>query len=228
MTIGSMADERPQWWGMAGVFPGELGLWRGDEWLNRLHFVADRGFDGGAVLVETLNEPGRLDALKQLAQEYGQSYSVHYPLDYSSPLDESSKRLEDLAKKHILSDRDVSLPTAVFLGVGVTIDSGGGVLWRHIDYLRELLTPAVEQLRAAGITPAIENHGDYYVSDLVELCGLVPGLTILLDTGNCSLVGERLDLIPDEAFPRISSVHFKDHWLAPKPQELKFELKGRA
>ncbi|MFW5789599.1 MAG: hypothetical protein ACOCW3_06650, partial [Spirochaetota bacterium] len=46
-------------------------------------------------------------------------------------------------------------------------------------------------LAEIGLPLAWENHRDYYVSDVVELCRRVPNMGLFLDTGNTYLIGER-------------------------------------
>jgi sugar phosphate isomerase/epimerase len=77
-----------------------------------------------------------------------------------------------------------------------------------------------------GLPFGIENHGDYYCSDLVSLCQEVPHLGIFLDTGNTYLIGE----VPLPAFeaaaPYVVGSHFKDHHVRPCPDAhpLHFEV----
>lgn len=94
----------------------------------------------------------------------------------------------------------------------------------QMEALADLLPPVARQLEASGRPLAIENHGDYYVSDLVELCGKVPGLRIFLDTGNTFLVGEKPIPAFREAAPLVVGGHFKDHVVRPNPSPLQFEI----
>jgi len=217
----------PTYWGMAGVFPGELELWRGDQWANQHRFVAEQGFSGGGIGVGDLADGTHRAILRDLALSHRQSYCVHMVLDYRDPVEVTHARLAaELAT--LLQFRD-EVPVA-FVAIIVT---GGGhrfdrvvPLERQLETLSAGLAPLVAGCREAGIPVAIENHGDYYVSDLVALCQLTPGLEIMLDTGNCFLIGERPDLIPDEAFPLVRATHWKDHFVKPNPATLHLELTG--
>ncbi|MGC9450215.1 MAG: sugar phosphate isomerase/epimerase family protein [Oceanipulchritudo sp.] len=222
-----MAERIPRHWAMDGVFPGAFGLWRGDDWTNRKRFVAEKGFHGSGVSLADLADRGRADLLLELGESHGQRYAVHLGVDYREAADLAGKQMEEavgiilafnkrLPFKHVLIvvkvpgnrfDREIGLP-------------------RQLKILEARLRPVVERCRADGLPVAIENHGDYYVSDLVELCGRVPGLEIQLDTGNCFLIGERPDLIPDAAFPLVRSTHWKDHHVRPNHKDLCFQLTG--
>ena len=221
----------PKYWGMAGVFPGELELWRGDEWANRVRFVADQGFSGGAVSVSDLENADRRALLRQLAETRGQSQTVHLLIDYLEPIEAARARL--MAQANVILKNRAEVP---IICLDLVVWGGENrfanrfdrefSLERQFEILSTLLAPLVAHCRAAGLPVVIENHGDYYVSDLVTLCRATPGLEILFDTGNCFLVGERPDLVPAEAFPLIRATHWKDHWVKPNLHTLHFELTG--
>lgn len=103
-------------------------------------------------------------------------------------------------------------------------------LEEKLDRLTRSLSPLAEAVHSAGLRLGIENHGDYYVSDLVDLCDRVPRLGLFLDTGNTYLIGER----PLPAFelgaPYVVGTHFKDHRVRPCPdaRPLHFEVGGSA
>jgi sugar phosphate isomerase/epimerase len=217
----------PQYWGMAGVFPGELELWRGDEWANQRRFVAEQGFSGGAVSVSDLTDPGRRSLLRSLAESHGQRQSVHLGLDYREPAAATRARLDAEVSTLLNFRREVPLicVAVVVTGNGHRFDRAVP-LARQLERLNAVLAPVAARCRDAGLPAAIENHGDYYVSDLVELCGRTPGLEILLDTGNCFLIGERPETLPAEAFPMVCATHWKDHFVKPNPHTLHFELTG--
>jgi sugar phosphate isomerase/epimerase len=84
----------------------------------------------------------------------------------------------------------------------------------------------VEGCAALGLPLSIENHGDYYVSDIVALIERVPGLKIFLDTGNTYLIGEAPLPAFHAAAPYVVGGHFKDHHVRPCPdaRPLHFEV----
>ncbi|MGF1450668.1 MAG: sugar phosphate isomerase/epimerase family protein [Opitutales bacterium] len=218
----------PRRWGMAGVFHGALGVYNeGDPWRNKLAFIAKRGFHEAGCNIGDLEEPERRAFLEQLHERYGLGYFVHYKPDVRKDAAEERDRLLAEAKMHIAARSTLALPIAQVVVPGALSRFQRDLpLAEQLDRLATVLEPFVAELGGAGLTVAIENHADYYVSDLVGLCKRVPGLTILLDTGNCFLVGERPDLIPDAAYPLVSCTHFKDHFVQPVPKELHFQLRG--
>jgi sugar phosphate isomerase/epimerase len=88
------------------------------------------------------------------------------------------------------------------------------------------MAPLAKACKDMGRPLGIENHGDFYCSDLVELCERVPGLGIFLDTGNCYLIGEKPLPAAREAAPHTIGTHFKDHMVSPAPGPLRFEIHG--
>lgn len=221
------SEKTPRYWAMDGVFPGDFELWRGDQWANQKRFVADKGFHGSGFSVHDLDDAGRVSLLRELGETHGQRYAVHIGVDYRESGTEGRARLLGWAQS-ILAHHALQ----PLMHVTVVVKGGGHRFDRHVpltrqfDSLKAQLIPFVESCRASGLPVAIENHGDYYLSDLVDLCGMVPGLEIQLDTGNCFLIGERPDLIADAVFPLVRSTHWKDHYVQPNPKTLHFELTG--
>ncbi len=73
--------------------------------------------------------------------------------------------------------------------------------------VRELGQRAADQ----GIMIGIENHQDFTSAELVEFCGLAPGVGITYDTGNSFPVGEApLDFTRTVA-PHVRHLHLKDY-----------------
>ncbi|MCC7495198.1 MAG: TIM barrel protein [Fimbriimonadaceae bacterium] len=103
-------------------------------------------------------------------------------------------------------------------------------LLEKFDRLTASLTPLAAAVHAAGLPLGIENHGDYYVDELVGLCRRVPHLGLFLDTGNCFLIGERPAPACAVAAPYVVGTHFKDHLVAPRhdARPLHFEVGGAA
>jgi sugar phosphate isomerase/epimerase len=98
------------------------------------------------------------------------------------------------------------------------------------ERLARTIAPLADACWQAGVPLAIENHGDYYCSDLVELCERAPHLHLFLDTGNTFLIGERPDLAFAVAAPWTIGTHFKDHRVRPRLDTfpLGFEIDGAA
>ena len=217
----------PTYWGMAGVFPGGLELWRGDAWTNQRRFVAAEGFSGGSVGVADLADPARRALLAGLAQSHGQVQAVHLGVQYEVESSETHERLAGEVKTLLEARAEVPLAYVGVVAKGLSHRFDREIpLALQLERLSAQLAPVVERCRAQGLPVVIENHADYYVSDLVELCERTPGLGIQFDTGNCFLIGERPDLIPDAAFPLIQTTHWKDAYVQPNKKTLHLEITG--
>jgi len=101
-------------------------------------------------------------------------------------------------------------------------------LEEQMAQLSRILRPIAEAAFQAGCPLGIENHGDYYCSDLASLCKQTPHLGIFMDTGNTYLIGERPLPAAEAAAPYVVGTHFKDHHVRPnkKSRPLTFELRG--
>jgi sugar phosphate isomerase/epimerase len=99
-------------------------------------------------------------------------------------------------------------------------------LAEQMDRLAQTLPALAASCHSLGIPFGIENHGDYYCSDLVELVQQVPHLGIFLDTGNTYLIGEAPLPAFRAAAPYVVGTHFKDHHVRPRPdaRPLHFEV----
>lgn len=99
-----------------------------------------------------------------------------------------------------------------------------------LERLARAMRPVAAVCHAHGLPFGIENHCDYYISDLVQLCQQTPHLGIFLDTGNTYMIGEKPLPAFAEAAPYVVGGHFKDHCVAPRPNgsPMNFEVIGAA
>lgn len=169
-------------------------------------------------------EPARRDRLIEFIQAHGLGVTLGIHTDYFG--DRAAAR-DDLARQ---TDAFLELAPLVNAPIATT-----GVAATHrfaadpplacqMEALADLLAPVARACAGIGRPLGIENHGDYYVSDLVELCSRVPGLGIFLDTGNTYLVGEKPLPAFHEAAPYVVGGHFKDHIVAPVQDPLSFSV----
>ncbi len=99
---------------------------------------------------------------------------------------------------------------------------------KQMDRLPSAVAPIAQACHEFGTPLGIENHGDYYCADLVELCERTPFLSIFLDTGNTYLIGEQSIPGITVAAPHVIGTHFKDHHVWPEKETypLRFEVGG--
>lgn len=99
-----------------------------------------------------------------------------------------------------------------------------------LERLSKALGPIATACKELRTPLCIENHGDFYCSDLVKLCKETPELYMFLDTGNVYLIGEQAMTAFELAAPYTVGTHFKDHHVRPCPdaRPLHFEVAGSA
>lgn len=218
-------------WGYAGVYPGEFNVWKGDVLMNQLAFQVRHGFRSTGIHLGAVEEPARLEQVAAHVAEHDLQLSIHWRPSggyFEASLDDN-RRAVDAFLARLAEVKDALRVPLVTTGVGACHRfMAEPALPAQLDRLAAVFAPVVAGLKDLGLRFGIENHGDYYCSDLVELCERVPGLGIFLDTGNCFLVGEPPVPASKLAAPYAVGTHFKDHLVAPNPRELKFELTGAA
>lgn len=217
-------------WGYAGVWLGEYLKGRPFSLEAQLEFVAEWGLQCTGVSAVALDrmEPARRDAILAYLDEHQLCLTLGAWGGYFGPEDEARRRTDE-ALEAIRKYKDLVRAPIVTTGAGgVHRFLREPSLAEQLDILAERLTPIAAACREMGLPFGIENHGDYYCSDLVELCRRVPHLGIFLDTGNCYLIGERPLPAIREAAPYTIGTHFKDHRVCPRPEArpLHFEVGG--
>ncbi len=201
-------------WGYAGVAHGDLRWWDGDQTLNQLAWCRAHGFTATAIGLAELDDPARREQVVAAAADL--RICPHFGADWWQDDLDALRRSLDRQVTRIDRDRDELRIPIVSTHPGQThrFDPQRPLAWQ-LERLSTILLPYAAQLRELGCPLAIENHGDYYASDLVELCHAVPGLGILLDTGNCFLIGERPLEAARAAAPHVLGTHLKDHVVFP-------------
>jgi len=76
--------------------------------------------------------------------------------------------------------------------------------------LSEALRPLAAACHELGAPLGINNQGDFYVSDFVELCERTPHLGVHLDTANIFWAGERIHPAFETIAPYVIGTHWRD------------------
>ncbi len=79
-----------------------------------------------------------------------------------------------------------------------------------IDRICERMAPIAVVCHDLGTPLGINNQGEFYVSDFVEMCERTPHLFIHLDTANIFWAGERIHPAFDLAAPYVVGTHWRD------------------
>jgi sugar phosphate isomerase/epimerase len=216
-------------WGYALVWMGQYMRRDPDPLMAKLKFLADYGLQVTGISLSEVKEmdEARLNRIGQFLSDHDLSLHIHAGADYmNSDIDQVRRQIDEQVEG-IARYHEVLRTPLVTTGVAST----------H-RFMREP-NLAQQMERLAGVLPAlaagchdveipfgIENHGDYYCSDLVPLCQTIPHLGIFLDTGNTYLIGEAPMPAFEMAAPYVVGSHFKDHHVGPRPEArpLHFEV----
>lgn len=218
-------------WGHALGWPPAFLTSDPDPLVARLQFLAEHGLRSTGVNLADFEalDGARRDRLTQHLEAHGLAFTAHPPLAFFER--EVPALLRDVDHWLRVIDREqkrlhLELLTICAGPVHRFLEEPS--LEMQLERLQAVLTPFARGCHDLGLRVGIENHGDYYVSDLVELCHRTPHLGIFLDTGNCFLVGEKPLQAAIEAAPYLVGSHFKDQRVRPVTTNglLHFEVKN--
>lgn len=206
-------------WGYAGPWYGQLTESDESPLLGRLRMHRRFGLE---VLSVGLTEWDGLDdesrtALAIMLDEYDMQLAVHVGYPYITSTEEEAQAAGDRILRSLSRLVKEKRPAIVTTEAGYTHRFDRRMpLDRALERLSAALAPLAAGCRDLGVRLGLENHGDFYCSDLVQVCKATPELYLFLDTGNTYLIGER----PLEAFeaaaPYVIGAHFKDHKVRPR------------
>ena len=216
-------------WGYALVWAGSFLERDEDPLLAKLKFLAHYGLHTTGTTLESIDEmpEERRDRVGQLLADHDLALTPVLHAPYFDP--DRDKVARAIERQLALLDK-----WREFLRVPLATTSVGPYhrfmrepsLATQLDRLAAHLPALAAGCHAMGIPFGIENHGDYYLSDLAGLCAGVPHLGIFLDTGNTYLIGEAPLPAFEAAAPYAVGTHFKDHHVRPCPdaRPLHFEV----
>ncbi len=215
-------------WGFAGPWYGEFlrdeqgrvpkTAWERVE--RQLLFLVRYGLKVTGCSLHTLTalDEREQDLLANLLAKHDLHLVLHVGYDYLSADAEARKRNTE----GIIATLSRYIPMTRALLVVTTANAGHRFdrtmpVAEKMERLAIALTPLAQGIHELGLPFGIENHCDFYISDLVALCQSVPHLGILLDTGNTFVIGEKPLPAFEEAAPFVVGTHFKDHFVRPRP-----------
>ncbi len=217
-------------WGYAHVWFNEFLSMDPEPQLARLKFVNHWGLRSTGLAAEALADlsDNELERLFEFVEQNDLVANLTYSCGIFT---EEDGQVARGSRDEISRNRDRLLGVAEKCGrhlrtAIVCTESGPAHRFLHapdldaqMDALEADLSPVAEELGKMDMKLALENHGDYYVSDIVCLCERVDNLWLFLDTGNTYLIGERpLEAIAAGA-PFAAGTHFKDQRVRPRKDQ---------
>ncbi len=218
-------------WGLAGPWYRELLAMDKDKLRARMKLGDRYGLRAATLGLDELIGLSDDDRswLFDFAASNDMHLSAHFRAEYADLAQDQLRRDADFVAETIATYSAAMRPRFLH-----TIATSGHRFDRNttidekLSRLASALGPVCAAAKTLGLPVGVENHGDFYVSDLVALCREVPNLYIFLDTGNTFLVGEKPLPAYREAAPFVIGSHFKDARVRPCPdaRPLHFEVAG--
>jgi sugar phosphate isomerase/epimerase len=216
-------------WGYALVWMSDYLQRDPDPLMAKLKFLVDYDLQTTGLSVNEIArlEPARLDEIAQYVADHNLAIHLYAHAPYLDADLDTVKRSIDETVQAIERYHTLLHCPLVTTGVGSYHRfMRSPSLDEQMQRLAETLPALAAGCHSLEIPFGIENHGDYYCSDLVELIRQVPHLGIFLDTGNTYLIGEAPLPAFRTAAPYVVGTHFKDHHVRPCPdaRPLHFEV----
>jgi sugar phosphate isomerase/epimerase len=216
-------------WGYALVWMKQYLELDPDPLYAKLRFLKQYDLKTTGIGIQQVAEmtEAQRDKLGAFLQENDLMLTVRPHIDYfHEDIDQTRRQMDEGAR---LIDQYRALTRTPLVTIGVARYhrfTRQPSLAQQMDRLAAVLPPLAAACHQMGLPLGIENHGDYYCSDLAELCQRVPHLGIFLDTGNTYLIGEAPLPAFQAAAPYVVGSHFKDHHVRPCPdaRPLHFEV----
>ncbi|TVR51657.1 MAG: hypothetical protein EA425_06650 [Puniceicoccaceae bacterium] len=228
MTAPSNPAARRFRWGYSGVYPGAFLLDREDQDWNRIRFNIENGFYSTNVSLDRLKEdPAFRDRVGAAVSKHDLALTPHPRVPWFAEDSGEARRAIEAFLTDLKVFKDLVRAPIVPFSVGRyhRFMETPSLPWQ-LERLADLLPPFAKACHELGCPLGIENHCDYYLSELVGLCETVPHLGIFLDTGNCFMLGEKIWEEIEAAAPHVVGTHFKDHLVHPDESILHFVVQG--
>jgi len=216
-------------WGYALVWMPQYARPDSNPLISKLKFLKEYGLQVTGISIEEVAKmsDAERDGVGQFLADQDMSLHIYAGADYFGDNIDGTKRkideiVEQIGRYHaLLRSRLVTTGGSAYHRF-----TREPSLAQQMERLALFLPALTAGCNGLGLPFGIENHGDYYCSDLVALCQEVPHLGIFLDTGNTYLIGEAPLPAFEAAAPYVVGTHFKDHHVRPCPdaRPLHFEV----
>jgi len=207
-------------WGYALGWYGPFCGFDEDEYMSKLKFLKKYNFKCTHIGLDELDglSEARKDAIFSYMAENDLDMMPIVGFNYLALSGGEAER--EVERQHKLLFKYAPLLRGRICHTGLRAGhrfDGARPVGQTLDLLSGPMGLLAEMCASVGMPLCVENHGDYYVSDLVRLCQITPHLYIFLDTGNTYLLGEKPLPAFREAAPYVIGSHFKDQRVRPRP-----------
>lgn len=230
MTI--INEDDMEQWGLVLAWYDEYTKGRGKkDYVAKINFLKEYSLKAFCISFSELDQMSEEDRnhFFNLLEENNMFVSPHCSFDNltgtKSEIDDQIESVKQQIKKYIKS-----LRTPI-----VTATCGQSHRYDRVMSFSEkvkkfsyFFEPVAAACREEGAVLALENHADYYCSEIVEIIEETPDLFFLLDTANALHIGEQPVKAARDAAPYTVGTHFKDHYMVREDSPLHYEIRGCA
>lgn len=221
------------YWGLALAWYGDYTKGRNENpWLAKMDFLEQYGmkaFIASTSEIDELPEKEK-DILFGALKDRDMHCILHSPIDHMSADPAQQQKVVEnelrMLEKYIPLCRSDIVTTCA----GDSHRYDGQFPWEEkIDRFSRIMAPVASLCWDMGTPFCIENHADYFVSDLLQILQATPRLYLFLDTANALHIGEQPVKACMDAAPYVVGTHFKDHGMMQSRQgNLHYEITGAA
>jgi sugar phosphate isomerase/epimerase len=221
------------YWGLALAWYGDYTKGRDENpWLAKMDFLAQYGmkaFIASTSEIDALQESEK-DVLFSALADRDMHCILHSAIDHMS----ADRATQDKVIENELRMLEKYIPLCrsdiVTTCAGDSHRYDNQFPWEEkVERFSRIMSPVAKLCWDMGAPFAIENHADYYVSDLLEILRATPRLYMFLDTANALHIGEQPVKACLDAAPYVVGTHFKDHgMMQSRVGNLHYEITGAA
>jgi len=200
-------------WGYANGWWPEFLTADEDKLYAKLKFLLEHGFEETGVGLDeivALSDEER-DRLGRFLEDNNLHLTPSIWYDYVNTDDEEAARKTEEIARALRQNVPLLRAWSVFTrsGAGHRFDRTLPVE-EKIERLSKRLAPLAAVCHELGTPLGLNNQGDFYISDFIEMCECTPHLFIHLDTANIFWAGERIHPAFDMVAPYVIGTHWRD------------------
>jgi sugar phosphate isomerase/epimerase len=203
-----------------------------NPWLAKMDFLEQYGMKACMAGVDEIDSMSseEKETLFSALQERDMHVILHSSIDHMdadrSTQDRETDRQCRLLEQYVRPCRSSIVTTCA----GSSHRYDHKFPWEEkIERFSHVMSPVAKLCWSLGSPFGIENHADYFVSDLLQILRETPRLYLFLDTANALHIGEQPVLACEAAAPYVIGTHFKDHAMVQSYEgALHYEIRGCA
>jgi len=227
-------DRKPgnTYWGLALAWYAEYTAGGNpNPYLAKMDFLERYGMRAFMASVEEIHAlaPSEQEVLFQALAERDMHVILHSNIDRTEiPFDEMDRETDEQLK--LLEQYIPLCRSDIVTTCAVSHRYDRKFPWdEKVKRFSKAMSPVAKLCWDLGAPFCIENHADYFVSELLDVLRETPRLYFFLDTANALHIGEQPVTACVDAAPYVVGTHFKDHYMVRgEHPPLHYEIRGCA